>query len=73
MLDAKKMRGAVGSVIANAGNYPEPVQLHLLGRDLSEVIDKAVEVAMKVAAEVIAEKDSRIAALEERVQDRRGW
>lgn len=71
MLDAKKMRGAVGSVIANTGNYPAPVQLHLLGRDLSEVIDKAVEAAMKVAAEVVAEKDSRIAALEERVQDRR--
>lgn len=73
MLDAKKMRGAVGSVIADVGNYPAPVQLNLLGRDLSEVIDKAVEAAMKVAAEVVAEKDSRIAALEERVQDRSGW
>lgn len=34
-----EVRSAVGSVLANASNYPEATQPHILGRDLSELIE----------------------------------
>lgn len=38
-----EVRSAVGSVLANASNYPEATQPHILGRDLSELIDATTD------------------------------
>lgn len=38
----------VGRVITDASNFPEPMQAHMLGRDLSEPIDKIVAALLPV-------------------------
>lgn len=41
--DAERIRSEVGRVVTNASNWPTPVGVQMLGRDLSEPIDMIVE------------------------------
>ena len=43
-----KLRNAIASVLVNASNYPDGVSHHILGRDMSSLIDKVTEAARAV-------------------------
>lgn len=56
MADIEELtRIAVGRVITNANNWPRPISVHVLGRDLSEQIDKLVDALLPVIREREAE------------------
>lgn len=46
MTNEEKVRRALAGVLTNVMNYPDTSGAQLLGRDMSEVIDKATEAVM---------------------------
>lgn len=63
--DRETLRNAIGAVLVNASNYPEQVQSRLLGRDLTDLIDRTTDAASGVivpANNIRADECDRAAA-----------
>lgn len=64
--ERKRLRGAIGNVLSVASNFPDAVQIRLLGQDMGPLIDKVTDavavlypvIAHKVAEEIAASVDS---------------
>jgi hypothetical protein len=44
--ERKRIRGALTNVLCNAMNFPKQATPHLLGRDMTPVIEKATDAVM---------------------------
>lgn len=56
--DRKKLRGALSNVLCNVENYPRPASVHLLGRDMTKLLDKTTDAIL--ASEWLAEHDAAV-------------
>lgn len=58
--NAERIRSEVGRVVTNASNWPTPVGAQMLGRDLSEPIDKIVEAVLSITHESNSKRPSTL-------------
>lgn len=45
-MEAESLRGALRNVLCNSSNYPKPVDIHILGRDMGPLIDKTTDAVL---------------------------
>lgn len=58
-MDEDAIRRAVAPVLVNALRYPQKVQVHILGQDMTPLIDAVVGKVMRALAEEESEPPER--------------